>query len=321
MFERHPPPTALQSHGVSSSSGNIDAGFALSISTVEWQTVVLWAIIHGSFAALTYWYAALPSWLLPLLGAPVVAWHSSYQHEAIHGHPTRIGWFNSLLAGLPLMLWVPFGIYRDSHLKHHRDEFLTDPIEDPESFYVTQAEWGQFSRSRRMVYVAVNTLAGRLVLGPLFVASLFLWREACDFARGQGRLREWLYHAAGLVVLAVWIIVICDMPAWVYVACFAYPGTGLLLLRSFAEHHAASEGEGRTAIVEAEAPLALLFLNNNLHVTHHGSPGVPWYALPQYEAQRRRLPHCRNERIYRGYREVVRRWLFRAKEHPAHPYF
>jgi fatty acid desaturase len=320
MFERHPAPISRQIPEVSVSPGNVESVFTLSVSSVEWQTVALWSVIHGLFAALTYWHAALPIWLLPLLGAPVVAWHASYQHEAIHGHPTRIAWLNMLLAGLPMMLWVPFGIYRDSHLKHHRNEYLTDPIEDPESFYVTPDAWSRFSAPRRMIYRAVNTLAGRLVLGPFFVASLFLWREARDLARGKGRVKDWAFHAAGLALLAVWITGVCGMPLWLYLLCFAYPGTGLLLLRSFAEHHAAPEADDRTAIVEAEAPLALLFLNNNLHVAHHASPGVPWYALPRYEVLRRRLTGGREERIYRGYREIARRWLFRPKEHPAHPH-
>lgn len=321
MFERHPTPISQQIPEAPVSPGNADSAFAVSVSSIEWQTIALWSVIHGLFAALTYWHDVLPPWLLPLFGAPLVAWHASYQHEAIHGHPTRIGWLNTLLAGLPLMLWVPYGIYRDSHLKHHRDEYLTDPIEDPESFYVTAGQWAMFSEPRRLAYRAVNTLAGRLVLGPLFIAGLFLWREARGLARERGRVKDWAFHAAGLAVLGFWIVGICDMPLWFYILSFAYPGTGLLLLRSFAEHHAAPKAEDRTAIVEAEAPLALLFLNNNLHVAHHASPGVPWYALPRYEIFRRRLTGGREERIYRGYREVARRWLFQPKEHPAHPHY
>ncbi|MEO9903364.1 MULTISPECIES: fatty acid desaturase [Alphaproteobacteria] len=320
MFERHPTPISEQIPELPVSPGDAGAAFTLSVASVEWQTVVLWSIIHGAFGAVTYWHTALPLWLLPLLGAPIVAWHASYQHEAIHGHPTRITWLNTLLAGLPLMLWVPYGIYRDSHLKHHRNEFLTDPIEDPESFYVTPGQWAWFSEPRRMIYRAVNTLAGRLVLGPLFVASLFLWREARGLPGGRGHLKDWVFHAIGLALLVVWIVAVCDMPVWLYVLCFAYPGSGLLLLRSFAEHHAAPDVDDRTAIVEAEAPLALLFLNNNLHVAHHSSPGVPWYALPRYETLRRRMTNGRQERIYHGYREVARRWLFRPKEGPAHPH-
>ncbi|WP_226893240.1 fatty acid desaturase [Nisaea sediminum] len=262
----------------------------------------------------------MPEWLLPLAGAPLVAWHASYQHEAIHGHPTRIGWLNATLAGLPLMLWVPYGIYRDSHLKHHENEFLTDPIEDPESFYASRGQWALYSTPRRLLHRAVNTLAGRLVIGPLFVGALFLCREAMAFLRGRGRWKAWGLHVAGVAVLLVWLLLVCGMPLWTYILCFAYPGTGLLLLRSFAEHHAAREPEGRTAIVEAEKPFALLFLNNNLHVAHHTRPGMPWYRLPEYEVVRRLGASTAGERVYRGYREIARRWLFRVKESPVHPY-
>jgi fatty acid desaturase len=268
----------------------------------------------------TYWHAEMPGWLLPLAGAFLVAWHASYQHEAIHGHPTRIGRLNATLAGLPLMLWVPYGIYRDSHLKHHANEFLTDPIEDPESFYVTRGQWALYSTPRRLMHRVVNTLAGRLVIGPLFVSALFLGREAAAFLRGGGRWTAWGLHLCCVAVLLAWLLLVCKMPLWTYILCFAYPGTGLLMLRSFAEHHAAHEPDGRTAIVEAEAPFALLFLNNNLHVAHHTRPGLPWYRLPEYEAVRRLGATSGGGCVYQGYREIARRWLFRMKESPVHPF-
>ena len=40
-------------------------------------------------------------------------------------------------------------------------------------------------------------------------------------------------------------------------------------------------------MVEAEAPLALMFLNNNLHALHHAEPGLAWYRLPARYRQRR----------------------------------
>ena len=35
----------------------------------------------------------------------------------------------------PLALWIPYESYRISHLMHHRDDRLTDPLDDPESYY------------------------------------------------------------------------------------------------------------------------------------------------------------------------------------------
>ena len=73
-------------------------------------------------------------------------------------------------------------------------------------------------------------------------------------------------------------------------------------------------------IVEDRGPLALLFLNNNLHVVHHMHPAVPWYELPALYAARRAHYLRRNDHyVYRSYAEVFRRYLFRAKDPIAHP--
>ena len=40
-------------------------------------------------------------------------------------------------------------------------------------------------------------------------------------------------------------------------------------------------------IIEDRGPLALLFLNNNLHAVHHAHPRLPWYRLPGEYARRR----------------------------------
>ena len=48
--------------------------------------------------------------------------------------PARL-WLNELLVGLPIGLVYPFRRFRALHLRHHADESLTDPFDDPESYY------------------------------------------------------------------------------------------------------------------------------------------------------------------------------------------
>ena len=79
-----------------------------------------------------------------------------------------------------------------------------------------------------------------------------------------------------------WVVGVCAIPLRAYLALFVLPGVSLTLVRSFAEHKAAHTPLERTAIVEAAPPLALLFLNNNLHYAHHERPDLPWHALPAY---------------------------------------
>ncbi len=65
----------------------------------------------------------------------LLAMQSSLMHEAAHGHPTRKAWINELLVGLPIGLVYPFRRFKALHLRHHADERLTDPFDDPESYY------------------------------------------------------------------------------------------------------------------------------------------------------------------------------------------
>src|SRR5215813_10849860 len=110
-------------------------------SPLEAPTLVVAFVSHAGWLAVT-WAAGHGAPLLALapIGAFLVAWHGSLQHEIVHGHPTRARAINTLLASLPIGLWMPFGVYREQHLRHHASE-LTDPLDDPESFYVTRASW------------------------------------------------------------------------------------------------------------------------------------------------------------------------------------
>ncbi|MFQ5760261.1 MAG: fatty acid desaturase, partial [Acidiferrobacterales bacterium] len=109
----------------------------------EWPTLVVAVLIYAGFAGLTWHYHALPWWLVLPLGAYLVGWHGSLQHEAVHGHPTRWPWVNELLAFPSLWLWMPYRVYRVAHLQHHATPSLTDPIDDPESYYLTPEEWAR----------------------------------------------------------------------------------------------------------------------------------------------------------------------------------
>lgn len=80
------------------------------------------------------WFGVALGWqTLGPCGAPLLilltAWYLSLQHELIHGHPTRWPRVNQLFGLLPLAVWYPYGLYRDSHLRHHRNDHLTDPHE------------------------------------------------------------------------------------------------------------------------------------------------------------------------------------------------
>src|SRR5688572_2611163 len=152
--------------------------------SLELPTLLLAVAIHGGWLALTWWWSAIPIWAGVPAAAWLIAWHGSLQHEAVHGHPTGRRRLDAFIVGAPLSLWLPFAVYRNTHLAHHRTPRLTDPIDDPESYYVDPAAWQRFSRPRRLLHHVLQTALGRLVLGPPVVLARFAASELRRVAVG-----------------------------------------------------------------------------------------------------------------------------------------
>lgn len=286
----------------------------------EWPTIGVAVVTYGLFGLLTWHHAALPWWLLLPLGGCLVCLHGSLQHEAVHGHPTPWRAVNEALVFPSLWLWMPYRRYRELHLRHHATEHLTDPIDDPESYYVTAQAWQRRGPIGRALLWVQNTVPGRLLLGPLS-GTLSYWRSdiALALKGAPGLALPWLLHLVGTALVLVWTAVICGMPVIDYILLFVYPGMSLTLLRSFLEHQAHREAGNRTVIIEAGPFFSFLFLNNNLHALHHAAPGAPWYELPrEFRRHRAQLLAANGGYRYSGYGEIIARYLFRPKEAPAH---
>lgn len=283
----------------------------------------LLCIIYSGWALTIWFHKDLPIWVLMPAGAILLAWQSSFQHEAVHGHLASRRWVNDALAWPPLSLWLPFPIYCRSHRTHHHFERLTDPYRDPESFYVDQKSWAALPRIVQYLLTWHHTFPGRLILGPFLAIGQFLIYEARALRSGDRQnLKAWLWHVPAVSLVLVWVTIISGMTVSSYLLVFVLPGTSLTLIRSFAEHKAANTAFERTAIVEAGKFFSLLFLNNNLHFAHHRRPDLPWRALPSfYRSHRRDLLQENGGLCYQGgYWEIAKRFLTRPIDRPAHPF-
>jgi fatty acid desaturase len=156
--------------------------------------------------------------------------------------------------------------------------------------------------------LAMRTLAGRLTLGPLVVTMR--WWRSMAVTRPRRVVHCAVTHVAGVALVLV-VVAASGLPLWIYVVGVAWCGGALSLLRSFVEHRLSDQGT-RSAVVHAGWFFSLLFLNNNLHHTHHARPGVPWFELPGLHA---RLDADRiaavGAGLYTGYAEIARRYLVR----------
>jgi fatty acid desaturase len=288
---------------------------------VEAPTLALAVLIYAAWLLLTLCWRALPIWVATPVGAWLCAWQMSLQHEAIHGHPTRHPRLNDLIGAPPLNLWLPYVLYRESHRRHHHDAHLTDPLEDPESTYLTAQAWRRAGPLQRWLYGACNTLVGRLLLGPARAIALFWWRQARLIGGGRFDLaRIWLTHGLGVALVLGWVCGVCHIGIVSYVLGVVYPATALSMIRSLAEHRAAEDPGHRTAVVERAGPLGLLFLNNNLHLLHHERPDLPWYALPAtWRAIRADRLVAHDGPVYRSYLEVAALYALRPHHSGPHP--
>jgi fatty acid desaturase len=291
------------------------------LPAIEWPTVALIVLAYGGWLTLTQAYGEWPTWIVVPAVAVLLTFHSSLQHEILHGHPTRSAAVNRLFGILPLSLWIPYDRFRALHLVHHINDRLTDPIDDPETNYVTPEAWQRRSGFSRWIFQLQLTLAGRMLIGSWWRMGWFLDSEAMAFARNEPGVRAaWIMHLILCVPVVYWVTAVCDIPLWLYIMAMVIPGNALLLVRSFAEHRARADTHERTAVVENSRLLGPLFLFNNLHALHHEDPLLPWYRYnTRYQVARDRLLAENGGLVYSTYFDVARRFLFRMHDQPQHP--
>lgn len=291
-----------------------------TIKATEWPTWLLIVFVYSS------WWGGLTLYqsVGPVMGVFLVfvcALHSSMQHELLHGHPTSSTSFNTVMAILPLALLYPYFHYRESHLAHHNKENLTLPGVDPESYYVSMADWEKQSEGFHLYYVFYKTVLGRLLCGPTHSVFLLSREMIRDFARGNvKRIILWLMHLT-LVASVIGIVsVYFQIPAWHYFI-IAYAATSLGMVRSFFEHRAVESGNHRSVIVETGYFFRLLFLNNNYHYVHHEFPASPWYRLGTiYNANRESILKENGGFLVDGYSHWLIGHLFKPVDSPIHPF-
>ena len=287
-------------------------------TSIEWPTVALLVAFFAALGSVIAWQDSL-HWSLETLAFIYLGglW-MSLGHELLHGHPTPWTSLNTAIGYLPLAFWVPFLRYKTMHIKHHLSD-LTFPEDDPESFYVSPDHWNNAGTIRRGYFLFLRTIPGRLTLGVPRGIMRF-WRREIGLAEQGAVARPWAVHIVGSIALAWLLFGVLNVSPWTYIVGFCLGGSACTQLRSFLEHAAVLEGT-RSAVVKAGPVMSLLFLNNNLHHTHHGEPNLAWYRIP---ALHREVDGdevaARGAGLYRGgYWEVCRTYFFRPFCQPDHP--
>ena len=285
---------------------------------MEWPTVISIGAFWGLYLSTVLFASHLPSMITVLFLSVLGGFYMSLQHEVIHGHPTRWRLLNRTSVGAPLGFLLPFERYSVAHLAHHASD-LTNPVDDPESFYVTPEAWASAGTAKRWFLRTNRTMAARLTIGPAFQLWQML-RYDLRLARYDTAVRRtWLLHVVS-ASLTVAVIRMTGLPLWVYILGFVYGGMICTNIRSFVEHRGVVNGNTRSAVVQSNWFIGLLFLNNNLHYTHHTLPGASWYRLPQLTRDLGAAEIVEGGAgYYRGYLAIARKYLFRPFDQPINP--
>jgi fatty acid desaturase len=298
---------------------------------LEWQTIALAVVCYIIWLSATWSYQHVEQeygifavcLLLITIVALASAFHTSIQHEVVHGHPTPLPLVNEAIIFPSLIFAYPFRRYRDLHLKHHIDANLTDPYEDPESYYWPECDQTRLNPVMKILLGMNNTFFGRMILGPPLGLFGFYKTEFVRLRQNETGVRKaWVLHIIGSLPVLLWITAVCGIPIWLYVVLVVFPGVSWILARSFAEHQASVTIGGRTAIVEAHPFFSLLFLNNNLHMVHHAHPQAAWYDLPaMYHERKQHYLAANDSYLFEGYWSVIRQFAIHKKQPVFHPIY
>lgn len=286
---------------------------------LEWPTVALTAVTYALWTIAGVWLWPVAPITTLCIMTLCAAMHSSLVHENLHGHPTRNRRINEALVFVNLSLIYPYRRYRETHLRHHNDARLTDPIEDPESYYRAAYRYREMPGWLRGLLEVNNTMIGRVILGPVLGGAGFLMQEAHGVLDdAPGRRRAWALNLLGVAPVVAALLAF-GIPVWLYLLTVVWGSLALISVRTFAEHRWHEAPDGRTIIVE-RSPLSLLFLNNNLHIVHHKLPHAPWYRLPALYRERKQEWQTLNQGyVYPNYRALFRAHALCQKEPVVHP--
>jgi len=249
----------------------------------------------------------------------VLVLQSSIVHELIHGHPTNSNSLNLCLGILPITLWYPIHLFKETHLKHHKNTHITIPDIDPESYFCRAGCWQAKSNIGRLFALINMTLFGRLLFSvPNTLIEVFK-RAVIDLSEGTKVQRlYWTLHFFLMILLLIVIIKLDSMPLITYIVC-ATIAHSIISIRAFFEHRPAINPMHRNVIVKSNWFFQLLFLNNNFHAVHHRYPTLPWYRLSTLYNETKDEVLEKNQGFYfSGYSKWLT-FLFRPVHGPIHP--
>ncbi|HUJ64469.1 MAG TPA: fatty acid desaturase family protein [Acidimicrobiales bacterium] len=237
--------------------------------------IMAWVQSFGVVAAAAYldrWWAYLLAFFLvgrafALLG---ILGHEA-AHRLLFANRTANDFVGRWLLSYPA--FIPFDVYRRSHMAHHKDEMGPD---EPDLGLYSGYPISRASMRRKLIRDAVG-VSGWKNLRPLLIAT---------YRRTSRPVAVRILAVQTVIWAAFWA---ASGSWWLYLLLWLAPWMTvwrvLNRLRAIAEHAGMerSADRRRTTHVVRQRPLARFWLvpyHTGWHLAHHVDSGIPWRRLP-----------------------------------------
>jgi fatty acid desaturase len=255
----------------------------LNLLIIVGQLVTIFVIFKAAAIASTWWHLALLAAVFGIVGNSVYSIIHEAEHRILHPN-SRIN--DALGIAMALFFPAPYHLIRQGHIGHHlrnrSDDEAFDLYFDDD---LPVLKWLEFYGILTGFYWVLVVLSNLVVLVFPFV----LKRQYFEFDRQSAEFMNSLNPAHWLVIKLEAILVILlhtlivwgmEIPWFNYLA--VYLGFGFSWSAMQYVHHFGTE---RHVVRGARnlwlfAPIDLIWLHHNWHLTHHKQPTVPWIHLP-----------------------------------------
>jgi len=263
----------------------------------SWLAVIFVWIETSAIIVGAAWLSHPVTWVLAfLLMGRQYARFASLGHEAVHRTLFTNKSLNDIVGkwALSYPTWVPFELYRRSHLDHHRDEM--GPREPDKALY-------------RSYPIPRASLRRKLVRD---VAGRTGWKLLRGLLRAAGKRKPPAVRIGASQIVLLGVFTAVGRPE-VYLLLWLLPHLTVWRvinrLRSIAEHGGLMQSSDRRQTTHdvKQSHLASFWLvpfNIGYHLAHHVDMGVPNWNLPKLQAELERSGWVTNSYSYPSYRAL-----------------
>ncbi len=287
---------------------------SLNLCIAAFQIACFTVIFFFASLANQWWQLFALAGLFAILGNSIYSIIHEAEHGILHPNPKVNDWAG---VAMSLLFPAPFHLIRQGHIGHHRRNRSDDEAFD--LYFAGDHPWLKWL----ILYGILTGFYWLLVVISNLVVAIYpgiLDRRNFEFDRPSVALMDslnpkytGLIRLEGLAACALHPAIVWSLGIPLFHYAVVYIGFGFSWSAMQYVHHFGTE---RHVLRGARnlwifAPIDLIWLHHNWHLTHHQQPTVPWIYLPKLSKNRQQTDRefllWHYLRMWRGPRKTEQR--------------